>query len=40
MGFSTILLTITFVVIIGLVCAVTYLAIDNYKAKKIGKGHV
>jgi len=40
MGFSTILLTMTTIVIIALVSGVTYLAIHNYKNKKLGKGHV
>ena len=40
MEFSTILLTVTFVVITGLVSAATYLAIHNYKVKKNGRGFI
>jgi len=39
MGFSSILLTMTTIVIIALISGVTYLAIHNYKTKKMGKGH-
>lgn len=39
MGFSTILLTITTLIIIALIGSVTYLVIHNYKNKRFGKGH-
>lgn len=39
MEFSTILLTATILVIIGLCCGVTYLVIDNYKEKRGHHGH-
>lgn len=34
MGFNTILLTMTTLIIIALISCVTYLAIHNYKEKK------
>ena len=37
MGFSTILLTVTYIVIFALVSGVTYLVIHNYKTKKTRK---
>lgn len=37
MGFSTILLTMTTLFIVALISWVTYLAIHNYKEKKILK---